>query len=96
MRCFFLRASHIVGVEMLPGLSDQEAIAQAQKLFSLKRPGQFEGFEVWDRTRVVFRHPDPYTAKSMSERLTAPHKADLSPGEAPSAAQARLGKRDQP
>jgi hypothetical protein len=57
--CFFLRAGHIAAVEMLPDLSDQEAIAKAHKLFFLDRRGQFEGFELWDRTRVVFRHPDP-------------------------------------
>jgi hypothetical protein len=62
MRCFFLRNGHIAGVEMLSGLSDQEATAKAQKLF-LDRRGQFEGFEVWDRTRVVFRHPDPDSGK---------------------------------
>ena len=54
MRCFFLRGGHIGS-----GLSDQEAIAKAHKLFFLDRRGQFEGFELWDRTRVVFRHPDP-------------------------------------
>jgi hypothetical protein len=59
MRCFFLREGHIAAVEMLPDLSDQEAIAKAHKLFFLDRRGQFEGFELWDRTRVVFRHPDP-------------------------------------
>jgi hypothetical protein len=29
MRCFFLREGHIAAVEMLPDLSDQEAIAKA-------------------------------------------------------------------
>jgi hypothetical protein len=68
MRCFFMRAGHIAGVEMLTGLSDQEAIAKAQRLFFLDRPGQFEGFEVWDRTRVVFRHPDPESAKPEADQ----------------------------
>ena len=63
MRCFFLRNGHIAAVEMLPDLSDQEAIAKAHKLFFLERHGQFEGFEVWDCTRVVFRHPDPDAAE---------------------------------
>jgi hypothetical protein len=68
MRCFFLRNGHIAGVEMLPGLSDQDAIAKAQTLFFLDRRGQFEGFEVWDRTRVVFRHPDPDSAKPEADQ----------------------------
>ena len=39
MRCYFLRGSHIVGVEMLPrGLSDPDAIARAYTL-SAKRCG---------------------------------------------------------
>ena len=68
MRCFFLRNGHVAEVEMLTGLSDQEAIAKAQKLFFLERPGQFEAFEVWDRIRVVFRHPDPFTEKPDAGR----------------------------
>jgi hypothetical protein len=38
MRCFFLRGGHIAGVEMLSGLSDQEAI-EAQKLFFSRASG---------------------------------------------------------
>ena len=49
MRCFFLRDGRIADFEMLtPGLSDEDAIAQAHILFS-KRKGPFEGFEVWVR-----------------------------------------------
>ena len=41
------------GVEMLPlGLSDQDAIASARTLPS-NRKDPFDGFEVWDRDRVV-------------------------------------------
>ena len=57
---------------MLSGLSDREAIEKAQKLFFLERRGQFEGFEVWDRTRVVFRHPDPSTEKPEVDRRWLP------------------------
>ncbi len=60
MRCYFLRDGHIAGVEILPpGLSDEDAIARAHTL-SLKHKGPFDGFEVWDRARVVFRQPDPF------------------------------------
>jgi hypothetical protein len=62
MRCYFLLNGHVDAVESLTGLSDEEAIAKAHLLY-LERKGQFEGFEVWDRTRVIIRHPDPYAAK---------------------------------
>ena len=58
MRCYFVRAARIAGVEMLTGLSDKDAIAKAHSLFS-ERKTQFDGFEVWDQTRFLFRHPDP-------------------------------------
>jgi hypothetical protein len=57
MRCYFMRDGHIEAVEELPGLSDEEAIAKAHALFS-ERKHLFEGFEVWDRTRVLIRHPE--------------------------------------
>ena len=56
MRCYFMRDGHIDAVEELPGLSDEQAIAKADALFS-QRKHLFEGFEVWDRTRVLIRHP---------------------------------------
>jgi hypothetical protein len=57
MQCYFLRDGHLAGVEILPpGLSDEDAIARAHALSS-KRKGPFEGFEVWDRARFVFRQP---------------------------------------
>jgi hypothetical protein len=56
MRCYFLRGSHIVGVEMLRrGLSDPDAIARAYTL-SAKRTARIDGLEVWDSTRLVTRH----------------------------------------
>ena len=55
MRCYFLRGGRIAGVEILPlGLSDEHAIARAHALSS-KRKGPFDGLEVWDRARFVFR-----------------------------------------
>ncbi len=62
MRCYFIREGHIADVEMLTGLSDQDAIAKAHMLFSA-RGRQFDGFEVWDRARVVMRYPDPFAAE---------------------------------
>ena len=58
MRCYFMSGGHIFDVEMLGGLSDEEAVAKAKLLFS-GHEGPVQGFEVWDRARVVFRHhPD--------------------------------------
>ena len=57
MRCYFMRGGHIEAVEELPGLSDEEAIAKAHALFS-ERKHLFEGFELWDRTRLIIRHPE--------------------------------------
>jgi hypothetical protein len=58
MRCYFMRGGHIEAVEELTGLSDEEAIAKAHALFSARKH-LFEGFELWDRTRVLVRHPEP-------------------------------------
>ena len=56
MRCYFVRADHLAGVEMLTGLSDKDAIAKALLLFSERSP-HFDGVEVWEGTRFVFTHP---------------------------------------
>lgn len=56
MRCYFLRGGHIVAVEELTGLSDNEVIVKAQVLFS-ESEVRVGAFEVWDQTRVIVRHP---------------------------------------
>jgi hypothetical protein len=58
MRCYFMRGGHIASVEELPGLSDEEAMAKADALFS-ERKHLFDGFELWDRARVIVRRPEP-------------------------------------
>ncbi len=61
MRCFFMFQGHITGVEILIVKSDEEAIARAHVLFSqhLEQPQTlpFDGFEVWDRERYLYRYP---------------------------------------
>ena len=37
----FVRAGHIAGVEMLTGLSDEDAIVKAHLLFSERKPSRF-------------------------------------------------------
>lgn len=56
MRCYFLRGGHICAVELLADASDEGAITQAKTLFE-KRQKEFERFEVWDRSRLVYQHP---------------------------------------
>jgi hypothetical protein len=63
MRCYFLIDGHIAGIEMMTGLSDRDAVTKARLLFSERRI-PFDGYEVWDQTRFVFRHPNnPYVEK---------------------------------
>ena len=59
MRCFFMRNGHIGSVEILPDhLTDEQAIAHAGKRFIVRLREGFEGFEVWDHERRVFRYPE--------------------------------------
>jgi hypothetical protein len=64
MRCYFMTEGHIADIKMFSGLSDQDAIAKAHMLFS-ERGRRFDGFEVWDRARVLIRRPDPFAAQSL-------------------------------
>ena len=63
MQCYLMRDGHIGAVEELPGLADDEAITKAHALLSERRHS-FEGFELWDRSRVLIRHPEPAAASS--------------------------------
>ena len=65
MRCYFMRDGHIEAVEELPGLADKEAIAKARALF-LERKHLFQGFEVWNRARVLLRHPEPAAQNNVA------------------------------
>lgn len=62
MRCYFMRNGHIVDVEAeeLMGLSEREAIERARELFAARK-ADFDGFEVWEGTRVVIREPPQAT-----------------------------------
>jgi hypothetical protein len=68
--CYFLRDGRIAGVEMLPlGLSDEDAITRAHTLYS-KRKGPFDGYEVWDRARLV--RASPFRPDVCAERAAPP------------------------
>ena len=57
MRCYFMRGGRIEAIEELNGLSDDAALAKAHALFSARKHS-FEGFELWNRSRVIIRHPE--------------------------------------
>ena len=65
MRCYFMRGGSIEAVEELAGLSDEQAIAKAHALFS-ERKHKFEGFELWNRSRVIIRHPEPAVSNNVA------------------------------
>jgi hypothetical protein len=69
MRCFFLKNGHIVSVELLPGLTDKEAVAKSHRLFAEAPAGRFDGFEVWEKERHIMRYggPGPNPNKSNGE-----------------------------
>jgi hypothetical protein len=52
-----MKNAHIVGVEDLIDLTDEEATAKAHTLFAERASkDNLDGFEVWERARVVARH----------------------------------------
>jgi len=70
MHCYFLRDGHLAGVEILPlGLSDEDAIVRAHTL-SAKRKGPFDGVEVWDRARFVFKLSAKTLAADQPRRVS--------------------------
>lgn len=56
MRCYLFRRGHIAAVETLKAGTDEALVEQARALFD-KRGPDYEGFEVWDCARFVYRHP---------------------------------------
>jgi hypothetical protein len=61
-----MRDGHIVAVEELFGLTEEEAVITAHKLY-LERGSSYEGFEVWDRTRFLLKHPSPDVDGSLGD-----------------------------
>jgi hypothetical protein len=56
MQCYFMKGGHIVLVKELPtDLSDEEAVEQCRLAFEGRRE-YLDDFEVWQRTRKVYRH----------------------------------------
>lgn len=56
MRCYFMRDGRIEGVTFLKsGPDDPRLIEEARSLFQQHANHHFDGFEVWDGTRFVYR-----------------------------------------
>lgn len=59
MRCYFMRAGRIAGVTFLKSGSDDALIQQAKQAFEEAANQVFDGFEVWDGNRFVYRSDRP-------------------------------------
>jgi hypothetical protein len=60
MRCYLMKGGHIAAVEILENCPDDySAIRAASECFFKREREGFEGFELWDRQRLVHRYPDP-------------------------------------
>ena len=58
MRVYFMRGNKISAVELLKTAPDEELIRRAETLFrDLSSAQGFDGFEVWDGKRFVYRFP---------------------------------------
>ena len=56
MRCYFMRGSSIANVEFLHGASDDELIREALAAFEKHAQQGYDGLEVWDGKRFVYRY----------------------------------------
>jgi hypothetical protein len=65
-----MRGGHIAAVEILTDTSsDEAAVKQSQAIYT-KRKHAFDGFEVWDRARFLYRHPIPVQHDTEREAAT--------------------------
>jgi hypothetical protein len=66
-----MKDGHIVRVQILPDLYDQEAIEKSHKLFSEAPEGRFDGFELWEKARVIIRHEGQKSSMSSPSPVYA-------------------------
>ena len=56
MRCYFMRSGRIQGITFLKsGPDDARLVEEARSVFEQHAEQNFDGFEVWDGTRFVYR-----------------------------------------
>jgi hypothetical protein len=66
MRCYFMRGGHIAAVEEIVGLSDEGAVEKSREMFEArKEESQYDGFEVWERSRVIIQYPPALTKSDL-------------------------------
>ena len=70
MHCYFFKGGQIEAVEELSGLSEDEAVKKAHLLFS-ERDQLFDGFELWQLTRLIAKHP-PNAKDIVNDRTEDP------------------------
>ena len=59
MRCYFMRNGHIENVAILENVKDDgAAIKKGAELFLARLPANYDGFEIWERDRMVYRYPE--------------------------------------
>lgn len=59
MRCYFMRDGHIDGVAIMENIKDDNsAIKRGAELFLSRLSRNYDGFEIWDRDRMVYRYPE--------------------------------------
>ncbi len=68
MRCYFMRGSRIANVEVLENGSDDQLIKQALAAFDRHAQQAYDGFEVWEGRRFVYR----YTAATKTSEKPEP------------------------
>ena len=59
MRCYLMRGGQINGIAFLSDGADEKLIEEAKAILKARSKEGFEGVEVWNGTRFVYRSPDP-------------------------------------
>ena len=77
MRCYFMKGGHIADVEVLEGPSDREAVERSRELFAARKD-KFDGFEVWERERMVLREAVPEPVASNENSVAVPTSSQRS------------------
>lgn len=55
MRCYLMRGSRIANVQILDRGPDDELIQQSLAFFEQHSQAAYDGFEVWDGKRFIYR-----------------------------------------
>ena len=59
MRCYFIHDGHIESVVVMEGVGDDNAaIRKGLELFLGRLEKSVDGFEIWERDRLVYRYPE--------------------------------------